>query len=320
MTTRSEWRSRIERTTAAASSSSSPLVTTIRPFEARLSRWPARPTRWSAAAMFAATGAARPDRSRRRRSRAPATRWPRAPCSCAILQPVLGLEPRPARERAVMRGDAAVGDPVVEVARQPLGGAAALGEDERRAMRLDQLGDLLERGLPDRVAGRREEVVHGRHYLIEIAGEAGVDVTARVAVAPVRKVHRTRWGSRSPSSRSAAARPPPSPARRAPGGARATAPDARRAWIPSARGSRPRSGSGCGRTRAESLAREQDEQGFGRCDQHVRRPARHRLALRGEGVARAHGHADLGQLQAPPRRPRRGCRPGGRGDFSRCRC
>ena len=50
--TRSSWPARMERTTAAASISSSPLVTTIRPFEVRESRWPARPTRCSAAATL----------------------------------------------------------------------------------------------------------------------------------------------------------------------------------------------------------------------------------------------------------------------------
>src|SRR5437764_760884 len=49
---RSSVRSWIERTTAAASTSSSPLVTTMRPLDTRESAWPARPTRCSAAATL----------------------------------------------------------------------------------------------------------------------------------------------------------------------------------------------------------------------------------------------------------------------------
>jgi hypothetical protein len=94
----------------------------------------------------------------------------------AVLQPVLRLEPRPARQRAVVRRDPAVGDAIVQVPSQALGGAAALGEDERRAMRLHQLGDLLERRFPDGVARRRQEVVRRRQHLkVQVAREAGVD-------------------------------------------------------------------------------------------------------------------------------------------------
>src|SRR5207248_4135442 len=67
-------------------------------------------------------------------------------------------------------------NPVVEVARQALGGAPALGEHQRGAMGLHELGNLLERGVPHRVAGGGEEVVDGRDDLhVEVAGEAGVD-------------------------------------------------------------------------------------------------------------------------------------------------
>ena len=73
-----------------------------------------------------------------------------------------------------MRGDAPVGQTIVEVAREPLRGAPALREHQRRAVRLDELGNLLQRRIPDRVARRRKEVVDGSHHLkIEIAGETG---------------------------------------------------------------------------------------------------------------------------------------------------
>ena len=167
----------------------------------------------------------------------------------AVLQAVLGLEPRAARQRAVVRRHAAVGDPVVQVTRQPLGGAAALREDERRAVRLDQLGDLLERGFPDRVARRRQEVVHRRDHLISRSRvKPGVDghrVGRRGAgqegARRLDGAHRRRAADPLRTARGVAVLEP------APAGVRATAPGGRRAWSPSARGSRRRSGSACGR-------------------------------------------------------------------------
>src|SRR5207245_290409 len=66
----------------------------------------------------------------------------------ALLEAVLGLQPRAARERAVVRGHPAVGDAIVEVAREPLGRAPAPGstsawrrssESARWAPRLDPI-------------------------------------------------------------------------------------------------------------------------------------------------------------------------------------
>jgi hypothetical protein len=70
----------------------------------------------------------------------------------------------------MVRGHPAVGNPIVQIAGQALGGAPALGEDQRGAVSLDHLGDLLQGGVPHRVAGGREEVVHRRHHLdVEVA-------------------------------------------------------------------------------------------------------------------------------------------------------
>src|SRR2546430_17337365 len=91
------------------------------------------------------------------------------------LEPVLGLEPGAAGERAVVGGDAAVLDTVVQIPRDPLRRPPALSEDEGRTVGLDELPDELERRVPDRVARRGEEVVHRRHHLeVQRAREAGV--------------------------------------------------------------------------------------------------------------------------------------------------
>ena len=93
----------------------------------------------------------------------------------AVLEPVLGLQAGAPRERAVVGGDAAVLDAVVEVAGDPLRRAPALAEDERRAVLADELGDLLQRRVPDGLARRREEVVDRRqHPEVELAREAVV--------------------------------------------------------------------------------------------------------------------------------------------------
>src|SRR3989454_6500528 len=48
----------------------------------------------------------------------------------ALLEAILGLEPGPAGERAVVGRDAAVGDAVVQITRDPLRRPPALSEDE----------------------------------------------------------------------------------------------------------------------------------------------------------------------------------------------
>ena len=93
----------------------------------------------------------------------------------AILQPVLGLQACAARQRAVMRGHAAIGDAIVEVSGQSFRRSPALSEDQRRAVRLDQLRHLLQGRVPDGVAGGREEIVDRRDDgHVEVAREAGV--------------------------------------------------------------------------------------------------------------------------------------------------
>ena len=54
---------------------------------------------------------------------------------CSALQPVL------ARQAAVVRGDVLLAEPLGQVARDPLGDAALVDEDQRGAMLADQLGE-----------------------------------------------------------------------------------------------------------------------------------------------------------------------------------
>jgi hypothetical protein len=198
----------------------------------------------------------------------------------------------------VVRGDAAVGDAVIEVARQTLGGTPALSEDQRGPVGLDQLGDLLERGFPDGVARRRQEVVHRRDHLkIEVAREAGVDRLGVGAGGAGQERQRRLDGAHG---------------RRAADTLRALAGVGldqclqaleRERQVGAALRSHQRvdlvdDQEPCaGERRSESLAGEQNEERFGRGDQDVRGPARHGLALGRQRVAGSHGDADLGRLE-----------------------
>ena len=215
----------------------------------------------------------------------------------ALLEAVLGLQPRAARERAVVRGHPAVGDAIVEVAREPLGRAPALREDERGAVRLDQLGDLLERRLPHHVALAGQEVVHRCHDLeVQISREAGVDRDRVPRGRPGEEGQRRL--DRAHGRRTADALGPGAAARL---DERLEALERER-QVGASLGSHqrvnlvddeePRVGEGG----PEPLAGQQDVQRLGRGDQDVRRPPGHRLSLRRERIAGAHGHAHLGQL------------------------
>ncbi len=198
----------------------------------------------------------------------------------------------------MVRSHAAVGDPIVEIAREPLGRAPALREDQRGAVGLDQLGDLLERGFPDGVARRRQEVVHRCCDLkVEVAREAGVD-RYRVGARGARQEGQRRLDG-------AHGRRAADPLRPLTGvglDERLQALERERQVGPALRSHQrvdlvddqePRAGE----RRAESLAGEQDEERLGRGDQDVRGPARHGLALGRQRVAGAHGDADLRRLE-----------------------
>ena len=94
----------------------------------------------------------------------------------AALEPLLGVEPALLRQAAVMRRDLVVAEPLRQCARGALGHAAGVDEDQRRAVRLDQLGDAVVDLLPDLARHHRFER-RGRQFEREIARPtmAGVD-------------------------------------------------------------------------------------------------------------------------------------------------
>ena len=59
------------------------------------------------------------------------------------LEPRFGVEPLFLRQAAVVRGDGLFAEPLAQVPRQPLGHAARVDEHERRAVRLDELGEAV---------------------------------------------------------------------------------------------------------------------------------------------------------------------------------
>jgi hypothetical protein len=65
------------------------------------------------------------------------------------FQPLFGVEPLLLGETAVMRGDPLGAQPFRQLPRHPLGEAAGIDEDQRRAVRLDQLGQPVVNLLPD---------------------------------------------------------------------------------------------------------------------------------------------------------------------------
>ena len=66
---------------------------------------------------------------------------------------LLLLQPLLARERRVMRGDCIVRKALVQLVREPLGGAARVGEHERGAVGRDACGHGRRRGVPRRRCG-----------------------------------------------------------------------------------------------------------------------------------------------------------------------
>ena len=97
----------------------------------------------------------------------------------AVLQPLLGLESQLLGEAAVMRAHMLGAETVGELARGALGHAPRVDEDERGAMRLDELGEAGVDLLPDLARHHRLER-RQRHLDLQIAGAAmaGVDDAA----------------------------------------------------------------------------------------------------------------------------------------------
>ena len=86
----------------------------------------------------------------------------------ALLQQLLDLDPLLAGDRAVMGScDLALCE-VVEPQREPLGEAPVVDEDDRRAVRLDELEDLRIDGRPDRAGLPRLAHVLERHHDLDV--------------------------------------------------------------------------------------------------------------------------------------------------------
>ena len=202
--------------------------------------------------------------------------------SCAALQPRFGVEPLLLRQAAVVRRDRVLAEPLAQMAREPLRHPPRVDEDERRPVRLDELGEPVVVLLPDLVRHHR---VERRPRQLErrdpssrrwpsstIAQSRDRRSTPRVRRGNARP---PRSASASPTGRCAAA------ARRRPAAA-ARAMSARcaprrvpiTAWISSTMTVRDRA-----QHVAAALGREQQVQRLGRRHQDVRRRAEHRRAL-----------------------------------------
>jgi len=243
--------------------------------------------------MLRGIAAGTPGRSRRRRCRARARRWPTSARSSPSLR---RFSARAARGGRSEPWCAATRPSGIRSFRSRASRSAArrlCGEDEGRAVRLDQLGDLLQRRLPDGVvARRRQEVVHRRDHLkVEVAGEAGIDRdrvrrrgARQEAARRLDRAHRRRAPDPLRATRRVAALDERLQAleREPPGGAALGA----HQGVDLVDDQEPR----VRERRAESLAREQDETTTRRGDQNVWGPARHRLPLCGQRVAGAHRH------------------------------
>ena len=211
-----------------------------------------------------------------------------------------------ARERAVVRPrDLLLGE-LVQPQREALGEAAVVDEDDRRAVRPDQLDELPGRSRARSSAARSPLLVGGdparlAHVLdrdddleVELLRDAGVDELDR-RVRPRRSGRSPRAAAASPRGRSAGRL-----RRERARAARPRARDGRRAS--SRRPRAPRRGSACRRSRSSSRAREVSSR---KSDSGVvirmsGGVAEHRRALLLRRVARADGDAQL-RLEAGER-------------------
>src|SRR5690606_39369204 len=71
------------------------------------------------------------------------------------LQPLLRVQPVLARQAAVMRGDRVLAEALGEMARDTLALAAVVGEDQRRPVPGDELGELVVQLAPHLVGHHR---------------------------------------------------------------------------------------------------------------------------------------------------------------------
>ena len=201
-----------------------------------------------------------------------------------------------------MRHDETLAQALVQRERHALAHAARSGEDQGRAVAADLLGDPIVDLAPHLLARDRAKLV-GRHLDRELHRATMADIyDARPRAQEAGDFFERPHGGREPDALRFAARL----AEHQIVEAREREREVRAALISrhrvnlvndDARNSREE--------RARTLCRKQDEERFGRRDEHVRRLAQHARALGGRGIARAHGRADLRE-----RRPAVACKLG----------
>ena len=194
----------------------------------------------------------------------------------------------------------AVAHAIVEVAGQPLGRSATLGEDQRGAVGLDQLGELLEGGIPDRIALGGEEIVDRGHDLqVELPREPGIH---DAGLAPGGAGEEGQRFLDGPDGGRAA--DPLGPGSGLPRFHQRLQALQREGQVGAALVAQQRvylvhdDEARLGQGGPETLGGEQDVQRLRRGDEDVRRPAGHGLPLGGERVPGPDGHPDLRRAQA----------------------
>jgi len=242
----------------------------------------------------------------------------------ASLQALLGVEAVLFRERAVVRGDGILAEPLGQMPRDALGHPARVDEHERRPVLRDEFREPVVDEFPRFVRHHRFER-HGRHFEREIALAHVTDVDDRAvggcavvggaigrAIGPVigraarHAVEARAADEKARDGFDGLLRRRQADARQAPAAQRIE-PFERQREMAAALAARHRVNfvddhRAHGRQHlAPRLRSEQHVQRFGRRDENMRRALLQRGALLLRRVARAHGRADVKRGQPAPR-------------------
>jgi hypothetical protein len=213
----------------------------------------------------------------------------------ARLEPRLGLEADAAGHAAVVRGDAVRAEPALELVRDALDQPARVDEDDRGLVRAHVAGDAVVDVRPQLVRGDRAQLPVG-------------DFDRQVERAAVPHVHDLARAARGPDQQAGhlldgLLRRREADPLEAPAGERVEALERDGQVEPALVAGHGvdlvhDDRAGAGQEAAAPLRRQQYVEGLRRGDEDVGRPADHRLALAGRGVARADERADLGERGA----------------------
>ena len=239
-----------------------------------------------------------------------------------VLQPRLGVQPLLLRQAAVMRGDRLFAEALAQLARDPLGHAPRVDEDERRPVRLDERGQPRRSTRPrPRATSPRRAPSRGISSARSIARRWPSLTMAHAVASPSRvrcrrgSARRLRSASASPTGRAAAAGCAATRCSRSSVSARCAP---RRvpmtAWISST--ITVRDGP---QHLAAALPGEQQIQRLGRRHENVRRLAQHRRPLGWRRVAGAHRGRDRRRVESHRLARARGCRAAARRGSCGCR-